>query len=120
MDVAEPDAARSRWRRYAAVGGEYLRQGSRHCAGSGARVDFPAADGCRGAPVVSGRGCAWRGRERRCVRDPGVAGADRDRTAMNPERRLDYQASIDRPRLALPDGKRVAVFIVVNVENWDV
>ena len=39
---------------------------------------------------------------------------------MTPTRRLDYQASIDRPCLALPDGKRVAVFIVVNVENWDI
>ena len=39
---------------------------------------------------------------------------------MNPLERLEFQASIDRPRLALPDGKRVAVFIVVNVENWDI
>lgn len=38
---------------------------------------------------------------------------------MKPPQRLDYVASIDRPRLALPDGKRVAVFIVVNVETWD-
>src|ERR1700759_2647126 len=37
-----------------------------------------------------------------------------------PAARLDYQASIDRPRLALPDGKRVAGFIVVNVEHWDI
>ncbi len=37
-----------------------------------------------------------------------------------PSRRLDYQASIDRPRLLLPDGKRVAVFIVVNVEKWEI
>src|ERR1700749_405556 len=34
--------------------------------------------------------------------------------------RLDYQASIDRPRLALPDDKRVAVFLVVNIERWDI
>ncbi len=39
---------------------------------------------------------------------------------MSPAARLDYQASIDRPRLALPDGKRVAVFLVVNVEAWDI
>ncbi len=39
---------------------------------------------------------------------------------MKPEQRLEYQASIDRPRLVLPNGKRVAVFIVVNVENWDI
>ena len=39
---------------------------------------------------------------------------------LGPHARLDYQASIDRPFLALPDGKRVAVFIVVNVESWDI
>jgi hypothetical protein len=37
-----------------------------------------------------------------------------------PERRIDYQASIDRPRLTLPDGKRLAVFLVVNIERWDI
>ena len=36
-----------------------------------------------------------------------------------PSSRLPYQASIDRPRLDLPEGKRVAVFLVVNVEAWD-
>lgn len=40
--------------------------------------------------------------------------------AMKPVARLDYQASIERPRLALPDGKRVAVHVGVNVENWDI
>ncbi len=39
---------------------------------------------------------------------------------VDPTARLDYQASIDRPRLTLHDGKRVAVFIVVNVEKWDI
>jgi allantoinase len=34
--------------------------------------------------------------------------------------RLEYQASIDRPKLRLPDGKRVAVFLVVNLERWDI
>ena len=38
---------------------------------------------------------------------------------LQPTTRLQYQASIDRPRLQLPDGGRVAVFIVVNVEDWD-
>jgi len=37
-----------------------------------------------------------------------------------PDTRVDYEASIDRPRLALPDGKRVAVFLVVNIERWDI
>jgi peptidoglycan/xylan/chitin deacetylase (PgdA/CDA1 family) len=37
---------------------------------------------------------------------------------MRPEERLRYTASIDRPRIALPGGKRLAVFLVVNVEHW--
>ena len=37
-----------------------------------------------------------------------------------PHTRLEYQASIDRPALALPDGNRVAVFLVVNIERWDI
>ena len=39
---------------------------------------------------------------------------------QNPFQRLAYQASIDRPKLVLPDGKRVAVFLVVNIERWDI
>ena len=39
---------------------------------------------------------------------------------MRPHQRLDYQASIDRPKLTLPDGKRVAVYLVVNIERWDI
>ena len=37
-----------------------------------------------------------------------------------PHTRLDYLASLDRPRLALPDGGKVAVFLVVNIERWDI
>jgi allantoinase len=32
--------------------------------------------------------------------------------------RLDYQPIHDRPRLELPGGARVAVWTIVNVENW--
>jgi allantoinase len=39
---------------------------------------------------------------------------------LKPAARLDYEASIDRPALALPGDKRVAVYIVVNVENWEI
>ena len=39
---------------------------------------------------------------------------------QRPHQRLDYQASIDRPKLTLPGGKRVAVFLVVNIERWDI
>jgi allantoinase len=32
--------------------------------------------------------------------------------------RIPYVASIDRPKLTLPGGKRLAVWIIVNVEEW--
>jgi peptidoglycan/xylan/chitin deacetylase (PgdA/CDA1 family) len=37
---------------------------------------------------------------------------------MRPEQRLPYRAAIDRPRLSLPAGARVALWPVVNVEHW--
>ena len=37
---------------------------------------------------------------------------------MRPGERLRYTASIDRPRVELPGGKKIAVWPVVNVENW--
>ncbi|KQT83762.1 polysaccharide deacetylase family protein [Methylobacterium sp. Leaf466] len=40
--------------------------------------------------------------------------ADRRR----PEHRLAYRAAVDRPRIALPGGKHLAVWPVVNVEHW--
>lgn len=39
---------------------------------------------------------------------------------LSPHDRLAYQASIDRPRLTLPNGARLAVFLVVNIERWDI
>ncbi|MCG6902619.1 MAG: polysaccharide deacetylase family protein [Rhodobacter sp.] len=32
--------------------------------------------------------------------------------------RIPYQAITDRPRLHLPDGKRIAVWVILNVEEW--
>jgi allantoinase len=32
--------------------------------------------------------------------------------------RLPYAAIVDRPKLALPGGARVAVWVIVNVEEW--
>ncbi|MBL4629426.1 MAG: polysaccharide deacetylase family protein, partial [Roseicyclus sp.] len=32
--------------------------------------------------------------------------------------RIPYQAIIDRPKLHLPNGKRVAVWVILNVEEW--
>lgn len=34
--------------------------------------------------------------------------------------RIPYVAAPDRPRLTLPDGARVAVWIIVNVEHWNI
>lgn len=32
--------------------------------------------------------------------------------------RIPYQAIVDRPRLQLPEGKRLAVWVILNVEEW--
>jgi peptidoglycan/xylan/chitin deacetylase (PgdA/CDA1 family) len=37
---------------------------------------------------------------------------------LRPHERLRYVGPRDRPKLALPGGARVAVFLVVNVEHW--
>jgi allantoinase len=34
--------------------------------------------------------------------------------------RIPYQAIVDRPRLVLPNGARVAVWVIVNVEEWSI
>ena len=38
---------------------------------------------------------------------------------IRPDERLEYSAIIDRPVLALPDGARMVVWTIVNVEVWD-
>jgi hypothetical protein len=38
---------------------------------------------------------------------------------MLPTERLDFSAIGHRPKLALPDGARLAVWVIVNVEEWD-
>lgn len=37
-----------------------------------------------------------------------------------PRERVPYSAIVDRPKLALPDGVRLVVWPIVNVENWDI
>jgi len=32
--------------------------------------------------------------------------------------RIPYQAQVDRPKLTLPDGKKLAVWVILNVEEW--
>src|SRR5918911_5199529 len=39
---------------------------------------------------------------------------------MLPTERLDYSAISERRPLALPDGARLAVWVIVNVEEWDI
>lgn len=39
---------------------------------------------------------------------------------MKPRDRIDYSAIVDRPPLPLPDGARIAVWTIVNVEHWSV
>src|SRR5262245_65746244 len=39
---------------------------------------------------------------------------------MLPSQRVVFSAISQRPRLALPQGKRLAVWVVVNVEEWDI
>ncbi len=34
--------------------------------------------------------------------------------------RVPYQAIVDRPKLTFPDGKRMAVWVILNVEEWQI
>ncbi|RAH99155.1 polysaccharide deacetylase [Acuticoccus sediminis] len=38
---------------------------------------------------------------------------------MLPNERLSYAPITDRPALTLPDGKRMVVWIIINIEEWD-
>ena len=38
---------------------------------------------------------------------------------MLPTDRIAYSAITERPQLLLPDGARMAVWVIVNVEEWD-
>src|SRR5215813_3236730 len=40
--------------------------------------------------------------------------------AMTLRERVPYSAIVDRPPLPFPDGVRLVVWIIVNVENWDI
>jgi allantoinase len=37
-----------------------------------------------------------------------------------PRDRIGYSAIVDRPPLKLPSGARLVVWVIVNVENWDI
>ena len=38
---------------------------------------------------------------------------------MDPRERIEYSAIVDRAPLTLPDGARIVVWPVFNIENWD-
>ena len=38
---------------------------------------------------------------------------------MLPTERIAYSAITERPRLTLPDGARMVVWVIVSVEEWD-
>jgi allantoinase len=38
---------------------------------------------------------------------------------MLPTERISYSSIAERPKLALPDGKRMAVWVIVNIEEWN-
>src|ERR1700727_2756247 len=38
---------------------------------------------------------------------------------MLPTERISYSAISERPRLALPDGARMAAWVIVNAGEWD-
>jgi hypothetical protein len=39
---------------------------------------------------------------------------------MTPRERVPYSAIVDRPQLPLPGGARMIVWVIVNVENWEI
>src|SRR5262249_3592499 len=57
-----------------------------------------------------------RGRTLKGVRPQIFLGTVR---GMLPKDRIAYSPIVDRPRLVLPGGARMAVWIIVNVEEWN-
>jgi allantoinase len=45
---------------------------------------------------------------------------DREAPMQLPRERVPYSAIVDRPKLCLPDGGRLVVWTIVNVEDWDI
>src|SRR6266702_7065156 len=44
----------------------------------------------------------------------------RRRDAMQPRQRIAYSAIVDRPPLKLPDGIRLVIWPIVNLEEWEI
>ncbi|MFZ2738537.1 MAG: polysaccharide deacetylase family protein [Burkholderiaceae bacterium] len=51
-------------------------------------------------------------REENSIHDPAIP--------LRPHERLPFSAIVDRPVLSLPDGARMVVWPVVNIEEWDI
>ena len=45
---------------------------------------------------------------------------DEGERKMQPHERIEYSAIVDRKPLRLPDGARVVVWPIINVEHWDI
>src|SRR5207344_2338148 len=77
----------------------------------GKEVSFDEGEPNADGPVpVSEQGGAPFGSEARAMED-----------AMRlPRERFDYSAIVDREPLKLPDGARIAVWTIVNVEEWNI
>src|SRR5205807_2374749 len=52
-------------------------------------------------------------------RDPRLVHGREGKPVMLPSERLDFSAIGHRPKLVLPDGARMVVWVIVNVEEWD-
>ena len=62
--------------------------------------------------------CQHRLREP-CRRPPVMNAPNPSGSRMLPTDRIDYSAITERPALKLPGGARMAVWVIVNVEEWD-
>ena len=51
--------------------------------------------------------------------EPASTQAEDEKSALTADQRFDYSAIVDRPPLALPDGARLIVWPVVNIEEWE-
>src|SRR6476646_10964394 len=52
-------------------------------------------------------------------RPPNKQARRKSKQPMLPADRLDYSAITERAPLRLPDGARMVVWVIVNVEEWD-
>jgi peptidoglycan/xylan/chitin deacetylase (PgdA/CDA1 family) len=53
------------------------------------------------------------------TRSKKAAAKRQSKTVMQPDERIAYSPITERPPLKLPNGARMAVWVIVNVEHWD-